>query len=191
MVQWTCYKVYSGENKCVFHILAIKHTTEPLLTFTTVRPLPPALHSHTMSTTNTLPTGSSTFYLAEGLQGLKTDQNADAELREQATKCLSYLFPYDDRKSKRVRKVHKQELAGSSINAEGLAATDSVHDRDTKLKLLKIAARIVSKSTNEKAKKTMMDEYGFDCNNAYRLGGPNGTLNNSAFAAAIPGQKDK
>jgi len=145
-----------------------------------------------MSTTNTLPTGSSTSYLVRSLQGLESDHEADAELRKQAKNCLSYLYPLRDGLSKRVRMGRKQELAGSSTNAEGLTATDSVHDRDTKLKLLKIAARIVSKATKEEDKKTMMNIYGFDCNNAaYRLGEPNGTLNNSAFAAPIPGQKDK
>jgi hypothetical protein len=116
------------------------------------------------------------------------DHGADDELRKQARNCLSFLFPNVLTESKAIRRQRKSELA--SINEEGLADTDSLHVRGTKLKLRKTAARIMSKATKEEDKNTMLKDYAFDCNKAYRLWGTKQTLDDSAFAAEIPGQQD-
>lgn len=136
-------------------------------------------------------TNRSTSYLVEGLQDLQTCDTADGELRKQATNCLSYLFPDYARESNDIRKRRREALATSGINAEGLVDTDPVFKADTKLKLWKMAARMMSMATSKGCKALMSDNYSFDCDNAYRLRGTNDTLNNSAFAAAIPDQKDK
>jgi hypothetical protein len=118
------------------------------------------------------------------------DHGADDELRKQARNCLSYLFPNVETESKTIRTQRRIELAGSIINVEGLAVTDSLHLRDTKLKLWKTAARIMSMATKEEDKITMLKDHALVCNNAYLLQGTRESLAGSAFAAAMPGPED-
>jgi len=142
-----------------------------------------------MSTTHTSPTGSSESYLVKGLRDLEKDGGAHEDLRKQARNCLSYLLPNVGTESKTIRAKRKSELVGSIYNVEGLTDRDSIHVRGTKLRLWKTAARIMSMATKEEDKNTMWNNYDFDCTNAYRLWGYD-TLNDSAFAAEIPGQQD-